>query len=79
MKRRDRARPTGKHRFARFREWLDTLVDLLTGSGAQIRDRVSATAAVLAVGATCHSYLQRVDDPDKLRAIVLEMATDLVS
>ena len=72
------AMETGKDRFARFRDRLDTLVDLLTGPGAQVRDRVRATAAVLTVGATCHFYLQQVDDQDKLRAIILEMATDLI-
>ena len=35
--------------------------------------------AVLSVGATCMFFLQEVDDRDKLRAIVLEMATDLIS
>jgi len=39
---------------------------------------VRATAAMLSVGATCHVYLQQVDDPDKLRAITLEIATDLI-
>jgi AcrR family transcriptional regulator len=73
------AMETGKDRFARFRDRLDTLVDLLIGPQAQLRDRVRATAAVLTVGATCHFYLQQVDDPDKLRAIILEMATDLIS
>jgi AcrR family transcriptional regulator len=73
------AMETGKDRFARFRDRLDTLVDLLTGPGAQVRDRVRATAAVLSAGATCHFYLQQVDDQDKLRAIILEMATDLIS
>jgi AcrR family transcriptional regulator len=73
------AMETGKDRFARFRDRLETLVDLLTGPEAQIRERVRTTAAVLTVGATCHFYLQQVDDPDKLRAIVLEMATDLIS
>jgi hypothetical protein len=29
-------------------------------------------------GATCHVYLPQVDDPDELRAIVLEIATDLI-
>jgi AcrR family transcriptional regulator len=72
------AMEAGKERFARFRDRLDTLVDLLTGPGAQMRDRVRATAAVLTVGATCHFYLQQVDDPDKLRAIILEIATDLI-
>jgi hypothetical protein len=70
---------TGKDRLTRFRGRLDALVDLLAGPGAALRDRVRATTAVLAVGATCHFYLQQVDDPDKLRAIVLEVALDLIS
>ena len=72
------AMETVKDRFARFRDRLDTLVDLLAGAEAPLRDRMRATAAVLSVGATCHFYLQQVDDPDKLRAIVLEIATDLI-
>jgi AcrR family transcriptional regulator len=67
----------GKERFARFRDRLDVLVDLLAGPGAPLRDRVRAATAVLSVGATCMVFLQKVDDPDKLRAIVLEIATDL--
>ena len=69
---------TGKERFARFRDRLDTLVDLLAGPDAPLRDRVRATTAVLSVSATCMLYLQQVDDADKLRAIVLEIATDLI-
>jgi len=72
------AMETGKDRFVRFRGRLDALVDLLAGPGAPLRDRVRATTAVLAVGATCHVYLQQVDDPDKLRATVLETALDLI-
>src|SRR5208282_2580395 len=68
----------GKDRFARFRDRLDALVDLLAGPGAPLRERVRATAATLTVGATCHVYLQEVDDPDKLRAIILAIATDLI-
>ena len=68
----------GKERFARFRDRLDALVDLLAGPGASLRGRVRATTAVLSMGATCLLYLQEVDDPDKLRAIVLEIATDLI-
>jgi AcrR family transcriptional regulator len=68
----------GKERFARFRDRLDGLVDVLVGPEAELRDRVRATTAVFAVGATCMFYLQRVDDHDKLRAIVLETATDLI-
>jgi AcrR family transcriptional regulator len=67
-----------KERFVRFRGRLDALVDLLAGPDAPLRDRVRATAALLSVSASCLFYLQQVDDPDKLRAIVLEMATDLI-
>src|SRR6476659_5123726 len=69
----------GKERFARVRVRLDALVDVLVGPEAPLRDRVRATTAVLSVGATCMFFLQEVDDRDKLRAIVLEMATDLIS
>jgi AcrR family transcriptional regulator len=69
----------GKERFARFRDRLDGLVDVLTGPDADLRARVRATTAVLAVGATCMFYLQQVNDQDKLRVIVLEMATDLTT
>jgi AcrR family transcriptional regulator len=68
----------GKDRFARFRGRLDALVDLLAGPDAPLRERVRATAAMLTVGATCHVYLQQVDDPEKLRALILEIATDLI-
>ena len=54
------------------------LVDLLAGPDASLRSRVRATTAVLSMGATCLLYLQQVDDPDKLRAIVLEIAADLI-
>jgi len=57
---------------------LDALVDVLAGPEAPLRDRVRAATAVLAVGATCMFFLQQVDDKDKLRAIVLEIATDLI-
>ncbi len=69
---------SGKDRFARFRGRLEALVDLLAGPDAPLRDRVRATTAVLSVGATCIFYLQQVDDPDKLRAVILEIATDLI-
>jgi AcrR family transcriptional regulator len=69
----------GKERFARVRIRLDALVDLLVGSDAPLRDRVRATTAVLSAGAICMFFLQEVNDRDKLRAIVLEMATDLIS
>src|ERR1700722_3476978 len=72
------AMEAGKDRSARSRDRLDSLVDVLAGPDAPLRERVRATAATLTVGATCHVYLQQVDDPDKLRAIILEIATDLI-
>jgi AcrR family transcriptional regulator len=68
----------GKDRFAHFRGRLDDLVDVLVGPGAPLRDRVRASTAVIAVGATCRFFLQQTDDRDELRAIVLEIATDLI-
>ncbi len=68
----------GKDRFSRFRDRLDDLIDVLVGPDASLRDRVRASTAVIAVGATCRFFLQQADDRDKLRAIVLEVATDLI-
>ena len=73
------AMEAGKERFARVRVRLDALVDMLVGAEAPLRDRVRATIAVLSVGMTCMFFLQQVNDRDKLRAIMLEMATDLIS
>jgi AcrR family transcriptional regulator len=68
----------GKERFAGVRVRLDALVDVLVGAEAPLRDRVRATTAIMSVGATCIFFVQQVDDREKLRAIVLEMADDLI-
>jgi AcrR family transcriptional regulator len=68
----------GKERFARFRGRLDEFVGVLTGPQAPLRDRVRATGAVLTAGATCMFFLREVDDPDELRAVILDMVTDLI-
>src|SRR5579864_4054707 len=73
------AMQAGKDRFARFRGRLDALVDVLAGPDAPLRDRVRATASLLSVGATYMFYLPQVDDPDQLGAIILELATELIS
>jgi hypothetical protein len=67
----------GQDRFAHFRARLDDLVDVLVGPGAPLRDRVRASTAVIAVGASCRFFLRQTDDRDELRTIVLEIATDL--
>jgi AcrR family transcriptional regulator len=68
----------GKERFARFRGRLDEFVDVLAGRDAPLRDRVRTSGAIMAVGATCMFFRQQVDDAEKLRAIILELATDLI-
>jgi len=67
----------GKERFARFRGRLDTLVELLAGPAAPLRDRVRATAALFAASASCMYFAGTEDDPAALHAILLEIATDL--
>jgi len=64
-------------RLARFKSRLDVLVDLLTGPGAPLRQRVRATAALIAASATCHVLWDNTADPAELQAIALEIATDL--
>ncbi|MBV9444599.1 MAG: TetR/AcrR family transcriptional regulator [Streptosporangiaceae bacterium] len=64
-------------RIARFRSRLDTLVELLAGAGAPLRDRVRATAALFAANTSCMYFSSAGDDLSDLRNIVLEIAEDL--
>jgi AcrR family transcriptional regulator len=66
-----------KGRFERFRDRLDAMVDLLVGPDAPFRGRVRATAAIFAANTSCMLYSSAAYDPDELRAIILEIATDL--
>jgi AcrR family transcriptional regulator len=65
-------------RFARFRSRLDMMAELLVGPNAPLRERMRATAALLSVSATCHLLWDREEDPEELRTIALEIATDLI-
>jgi AcrR family transcriptional regulator len=65
-------------RFARFRSRLDTLVGLLAGTGAPLRERMRATAALISASATCMVMWDSEEDPAELRAVALEIATDLI-
>ncbi len=69
----------GKERIARFRSRLDTLVELLAGPDAPLRDRVRSTAALFAANTSCMYFSGTADDLADLHAIVLEIATDLTS
>jgi AcrR family transcriptional regulator len=68
-----------KERFAQFRSRLDVLVDLIAGPDASLRTRVRATAALFATSSSCMYFRARTEDPASLRAIVLEIATDLTA
>jgi AcrR family transcriptional regulator len=69
----------GKRRFEQFRPRLEALVGVLVGEQAPMRGRVRATAALTAASMSCMLFLKDADDPVQLRAIVLELAGDLVA
>jgi AcrR family transcriptional regulator len=64
-------------RFARFRGRLDALVELLAGPDAPLRERVRATAGLISASATCMIGWDSGEDPAELRAIALEIASEL--
>ncbi|MBO0820060.1 MAG: TetR/AcrR family transcriptional regulator [Nocardiopsaceae bacterium] len=82
----------GKHRrLAQFRPRMNALVEAIVGPDAPDRDRVRATAAFLAVSASCMFFmpdpagsdaqipaLAPVCDLGKLREIVTELADDII-
>ena len=65
-------------RLARFRSRLDTMVELLVGTDAPLRERVRATAALISASATCHVVWDSATDSAELQAIALEIAAELV-
>jgi AcrR family transcriptional regulator len=69
----------GKKRFEQFRPRLEALVGVLVGQQAPLRGRIRATAAITAASMSCMLFLKDADDPVELRAIVLELAGDLVA
>jgi AcrR family transcriptional regulator len=66
-------------RLARFRSRLDILVDLLAGPAAPLRERMRATAALVSASAIFHVVPEDAEDLAELRAIAVEIATDLTS
>jgi AcrR family transcriptional regulator len=81
----------GKHRFTQFRPRLAALMEIITGPDAPPRSRIRAAAAIFAVSTSCMFFMKDAPeaeldavlpvhpDPDELREIVLEFATDLTS
>jgi AcrR family transcriptional regulator len=66
-----------KNRSELFRERMDAMVGLLTGPDAPLEDQVRAAVALASVSFGCMFYADRADDPEKLRAIVLDIAWGL--
>jgi len=66
-----------KNRSELFRERMDALVGLLTEPDAPLEGQIRAAVALASVSFGCMFYADRADDPEKLRAIVLDIACGL--
>src|SRR5689334_20030670 len=66
-----------KNRSELFRERMDALVGLLTEENAPLESQVRAAVALASVSFGCMFYADRADDPDRLRAVVLDIACGL--
>jgi AcrR family transcriptional regulator len=60
-----------------FRERMDALVGLLTEQDAPLESQVRAAVALASVSFGCMFYADRTDDPERLRAVVLDIACGL--
>jgi AcrR family transcriptional regulator len=81
----------GKHRFTQFRPRLKALIEIITGPQAPTRSQIRAAAAIFSISASCMVFMKDAPeeesdavlphpvDQGELRAIVLELAADLVS
>ena len=66
-----------KNRSELFRERMDALVGLLTEENPPLESQVRAAVALASVSFGCMFYADRADDPEKLRAVVLDIARGL--
>jgi AcrR family transcriptional regulator len=81
----------GKHRFTQFRPRLKALIEIITGPQAPTRSQIRAAAAIFTISMSCMVFMKDAPeaesdpvlphpvDTGELRAIVLELAADLVS
>jgi AcrR family transcriptional regulator len=81
----------GKHRFTQFRPRLKALIDIIAGPDAALRDRIRAASALFTISTTCMFFLRDAPeaeldavlpepaDPEELRAIVLEVVTEITA
>jgi AcrR family transcriptional regulator len=80
----------GKHRFTQFRPRLKAFMEIITGPEAPTRAQIRAAAAIFSISTACMVFMKDAPeaeadpvlphhlDAGELRAIVLELATDLV-
>jgi AcrR family transcriptional regulator len=66
-----------KNRSELFRERMDALVGLLTEEDAPLESQIRAAVALASVSFGCMFYADRTEDPEKLRAVVLDIACGL--
>jgi AcrR family transcriptional regulator len=79
----------GKHRFTQFRPRLAALIEIITGPDAPARDRIRAATAIFAVSTSWMFFMKDAPEadldavlptplnPDELREIVIELATEV--
>lgn len=67
-----------KERGEVFKERIDSLVDLLTGPHATLRDQVRAASCLMSVSFGCMHYQDRAPDQAELRNVLLDVALELV-
>jgi AcrR family transcriptional regulator len=68
---------SAKERGELFKERMDSLVDLLAGHDAPIRDQVRAASCLMSISIGCMHYQRRAADPEELRAALLDVALEL--
>ncbi len=66
-----------KNRSELFRERMDALVGVLTEADPPLDSQLRAAMALASVSFGCMFYSERAEDPDKLRATVLDIAFEI--
>jgi AcrR family transcriptional regulator len=68
---------SAKERGELFRERMDSLVDLLAGPDASLRDQVRAASCLMSISIGCMHYQRRAAGPEELRTALLDVALEL--
>lgn len=66
-----------KERGQLFRERMSSIIDLLTGPGASLRERVGAAVAASGLSIGWMLFQDDMEDPSELRSAVLDVAREL--